>query len=302
VNVTFGSEAKHAPDASPVVEVKSSVARCSCWWRATPEQLGFIGHYEAANAEAGTAVLAKACGILARAGCTSAVGPVEGNTWRRYRFVVDRGSEPPFFLEPDNPDDWPEHWSSAGFSHASTYASALNEDLTIEDPRTAGALVRLAADGISIRPFDAVRSDAELRRIFALTTVAFRNNFLYAPIAEEEFLTQNRALLRLVRPELTLLAERHGRLVGYLFAVPDLVETQRRGISATVILKTIAVDPSVSGMGLGGVLMDLVQRSARRLGFRRAIHALMHERNASRNISRRYASTIRRYALLGRQI
>ena len=36
-----------------------------------------------------------------------AVGPLDGSTWRRYRLVTERGVEPPFFMEPDNPDDWP---------------------------------------------------------------------------------------------------------------------------------------------------------------------------------------------------
>jgi hypothetical protein len=48
--------------------------------------------------------------------------------------------------------------------------------------------------------------------------------------------------------------------------------------------------------------MDLAQRSARKLGFRRAIHALMHEENVSRTISGRYGRTIRRYALYARPL
>jgi hypothetical protein len=55
-------------------------------------------------------------------------------------------------------------------------------------------------------------------------------------------------------------------------------------------------------MGLGGALMDLVQRSARDLGFRRAIHALIHETNVSRTISGRFARTFRRYALFSKQL
>ena len=158
------------------------------------------------------------------------------------------------------------------------------------------------ATGISIRPFDPARAEAELRRIFALSTVAFSHNFLYAPIKEAEFVAQNQALLSFVQPELILLAEQHGRLVGYIFAVPDVLETKRGANRATVILKTVAVDPSVSGIGLGGVLMDHVQRAARRSGYRRAIHALMHETNASRAISSRYARTIRKYAVFSRQL
>jgi hypothetical protein len=53
---------------------------------------------------------------------------------------------------------------------------------------------------------------------------------------------------------------------------------------------------------LGGLLVALVQREASRLGFRRAIHALMHDTNASRRISDRSARTFRRYALLSKAL
>ena len=154
----------HAPDVSLLAVTDGSLrARCSCWWRATPDNVGFIGHYAAADREAGATILTNACDVLARAGCASAFGPVDGNTWRRYRFIVERGTAPTFFLEPDNPDEWPHHWSSAGFSPATTYTSALNDDLSVEDPRTPAALARLTALGISIRAFDVARADAELR-------------------------------------------------------------------------------------------------------------------------------------------
>jgi GNAT superfamily N-acetyltransferase len=97
------------------------------------------------------------------------------------------------------------------------------------------------------------------------------------------------------------MAEQAGRLIGFMFAVPDALEA-RRGGSGTVIMKTLAVDPSAAGKGLGGVLFDLAQRSARDLGFRRAIHALIHDANVSGRISGRYARTIRRYALFSRKL
>lgn len=284
----------------------SLTARCSYWWRETVtlpgERVGIIGHYATANADSGAAVLSRACAALAAGGCTTAVGPMDGNTWRRYRFIIERGPEPPFFLEPDNPDDWPAHWTAAGFSPLATYTSAVNDDLAVEDPRTATALKRLAGDGISIRAFDPAQSDTELHRIFTLSLAGFRRNFLYTPISEPEFLAQNRAVLPFARPELILLAERDGTLVGFMFALPDVLQARRGGSVDTVILKTIAVDPALSGMGLGGVLMDLVQRTARQMGFRRAIHALIHETNVSRRISDRYARTIRRYVLFSRPL
>jgi hypothetical protein len=48
--------------------------------------------------------------------------------------------------------------------------------------------------------------------------------------------------------------------------------------------------------------MDLAQRKARALGFRRAIHALIHESNVSGRISARTAQTMRRYALFAKPL
>ena len=154
--------------------------------------------------------------------------------------------------------------------------------------------------GVIVRPFDVSRTDTELHAIFRLLLASFERNFLYTPIAEEEFLLDSRALLPFVRPDLTLLAERDGQLVGFLMALPDVLQAQRGQPVDTVIVKTVAVAPVVSGCGVGSALVALAHDRARRLGFRRAIHALMHDSNVSRRISRRSARVFRRYVLLAR--
>jgi GNAT superfamily N-acetyltransferase len=297
----------HSPDCSLLLIDRGSLtARCSCWWTRTAlhdgRHLGVIGHYAATDAGSSDMLLSQACELLASKGTATAVGPMDGNTWRRYRLIVDRGVEPPFFLEPDNPDEWPGHWTRAGFAPLATYTSALNDDLRFEDPRTAAALDRLRGAGITLRTFDTERTDVELQRIFKLSLAAFSGNFLYTPITEREFVAQYHAVLPYVRSELVLLADKGEALVGFMFALPDLHQARRGRTIDTVILKTIAVDPDVGRMGLGGVLMDLVQRKAFGLGFRRAIHALIHTTNVSRKISDRSARTIRRYALFSKQL
>ena len=275
------------------------VGRCSCWIRG---DTGIIGNYSAADEKSGAALLSRAFETLANAGCTSAVGPMDGSTWQRYRLVTDRGAEPPFFLEPDNPDEWPQHWSLAGFSPCATYTSAVNENLATEDPRTEATLERLAAVGITLQPFDRSDAAAELTRLYELAQHAFAANPFYTAIGEERFCAQMEALLPFVRSELVLLAVRDGHVVGFIFALPDTLQAQRGLNIDTVILKTVAVAAQCRGMGLGGVLIDLVQRAARRMGFRRTIHALMHEGSVSRKISDRYARTFRRYALFSRPV
>jgi len=299
---------RHAPDfhLQRIADGSILAARCSCWWQRTPElpgeRVGVVGHFAASEAGAGMALLADACDILRDAGCTVAVGPMDGNTWRRYRLVTERGAEPPFFLEPDNPDDWPDDWRQAGFEPIAGYTSALNEDLSRDDPRIARARARLSDSGVTFRSLDIKNPDADLRRMFALSVESFAHNFLYTPIDEAEFMEQNRAVLPFVQPDLVILAEHSGELAGFLFAIPDALQARRGRAIDTIIVKTVAVGEGRARAGLGSVLVATAQATARELGFTRAIHALMHEQNVSQNISRRYARPIRRYHLFARRL
>lgn len=128
--LTAAQVEQHAPDMSLVCLAEESVvARCSLWWTATPtlesQHVGAIGHYAALNSEAASMLLNAACDILQRHGCAVAVGPMDGNTWRSYRLVVDVGTEPPFFMEPTNPPSYPGHFESTSFAPLADYMLSL---------------------------------------------------------------------------------------------------------------------------------------------------------------------------------
>ncbi|MGH7318902.1 MAG: hypothetical protein ACRELA_04650, partial [Candidatus Rokuibacteriota bacterium] len=113
---------RHVPDTHVILRGHDGgpVARCSLWWSRTPtlpgQRVGLVGHYAARGVGAARRLLAHACERLAAHACTLAVGPIDGSTWRRYRLIVERGTEPAFFLEPDNPDDWPAQFRAGGFT------------------------------------------------------------------------------------------------------------------------------------------------------------------------------------------
>ncbi len=139
-------------DARWMLEEDGAIlARCSLWWSNVPgipgQRVGIIGHYAARDADAATRLLQFACAELARQGCSLAVGPMDGSTNQRYRLLTERGTEPPFFLEPDNPDDWPAHFTSSGFAPLANYCSALQTGLNQADPRFPALVKRFAAEG-----------------------------------------------------------------------------------------------------------------------------------------------------------
>ena len=288
-----------------VLESGDVQARCSLWWNHVPayeqHRLGVIGHYAAAGDEAAAAVLAAALERLRLAGCTLAVGPMNGNTWRSYRFVTERGEQPVFFLEPANPPEWPLQFEGAGFSSLASYFSALNSDLSRRDPRIAAIEKRIADAGVAIRSANADLR-REMQKIYAVSRVSFRQNFLYTEIPEAEFVAMYEPLFSVVRPELMLIAESAGQCVGYLFAIPDLAQKARGLDVDTFIIKTVSILPRPEIRGLGTLLVARAQQLGHEMGFRCCIHALMFEDNISLNISGHYAAIMRKYTLYSKDL
>jgi GNAT superfamily N-acetyltransferase len=282
-------------------------AECSLWWSQVPplrdQRVGVIGHYSAANDSGAQVLLAAACGRLRQAGCTCAIGPMNGNTWRCYRFVTDAGTEPAFFLEPQNPPEWPQQFVLAGFSPISNYFSALNPDLFQQGRRSSGPEARLRSLSVVLHSLRAGEVEGYLPRIYRVSCVAFRNNFLYTELPQDDFIRQYEKILPACRPELLIVAEQQTELVGFLLAVPDALRQGRGEPMDTFIIKTVAVLPRHELGGLGTLLVGQAQQIGREAGFQRCIGALMHERNALvRKISDAYGKPMRRYTLYAKDL
>jgi GNAT superfamily N-acetyltransferase len=277
-------------------------ARCGLWWTIVPplqtHRLGVIGHFAARNAQSADDLLTAACDALRARDCTMAIGPMDGNTWQPYRLVTERGTALPFFLEPNTPAEWPEYFARNGFSPIAEYFSTITNDLTLRHPRLNEIAGQLQHVMIRAAQVDCLND--ELRRIYQVATIAFQNNFLYTPLDEAAFIAQYEPLRSLIQSELILLAEHEDRPVGFLFALPDWLQTQRGERVDTFIVKTIAALPGYAG--LGSLLVARSHEIGAALGFKRAIHALMHEGNKSRNISQHYSQPLRRYALLAKSL
>ncbi len=301
--------ASHKPDEHWVVTRgnKDVAARCSLWWKGAPpfpgQNVGVIGHYAATDRRAARKLLAHACRRLERNGCTLSVGPMDGNTWRSYRLVTERGSRERFFLEPDNPDDWPRHFLDSGFDEIVRYSSALNTDLSYnKDPRLPRAIRHLEGRGIRVRTVDLERFEDELRRVYQVTVRSFQKSPFFTQLDIAAFLDEYGRLRPYLRKELALMAERDGEPIGYLFAVPDNLQAENVGTVDTVIIKTVAVLPGRANAGLGILLAARVCENARELGYSKAVHALMREGTTSQNTNSSYTRLFRRYALYAQSL
>ncbi len=300
--------ARQAPDLHLTVpgDGAGCAARCSLWWADTPayeeETVGLVGHYAANDAAAGRAVLGRACRRLADEGCTCAIGPMDGATWYSYRFVTERGDRPPFALEPWHPPGYPEHFRGVGFEPLARYVSAIGAGP--DTLRRTSVPDAPPLDDVHARPLDVDRFEEELRRLHGLVTTSFADNFLYTPLPEADFVALYRPYRTLIEPGLVRLLEQERAdgpcLVGVAFMVPDAAQAARGEPVDTAVLKTMAVHPRLTGQGLGRWMTERMHRAARARGYRRVVHALMHEDNVSRNLG--HGPLIRRYTLFRRDL
>ncbi len=300
--------ARQAPDASVVMREPRGelVARASVWWRRQPRPgVGVIGHYGARDDAAGTAVLRAATARLADAGCTYAIGPMDGTTWERYRLALPGSDAPPFLLEPVQPPAWPAHWLATGFDVLERYRSDRAPLAVLEAREPEAVAARLGAQGVTITSFADHAPSEVIDAIHAVSIGAFAATPWFTPVAAATLGRQYAPVVPLADPAFVQLAWHGGAPAGFVFAVPDLLEARRTGRPpATLVLKTVAVRPGVRALaGLGGLLLARVAANARARGMHDGIHALMRDDNAkARAFGAGAATTIRRYALYGRPL
>lgn len=281
-------------------------ARCSIWWRETAKvsgtPSGAVGHFAATDAEYGAAVLQYAGTELKNRGCKIAVGPLDGNTWRRYRFITERGSAKPFFLEPDNEDEWPVQFEALGFAPLAHYVSEINPDMANRQPELGSLRQKFARLGVRIDPVNVEDPRDDMAGIYEVACESFRDSFMYTPLDIGSYGDLYEPMLHKVDPRLMLVARHGDDVVGFIIAPPDFLQRCYQQTMDAIVLKTVAVLPRDEYRGLGRVLIVDLLNNALDMGFSTAISALMHVQNRSQKISSDCAGPMRAYTLYAKEL
>lgn len=278
--------------------------------------LGLLGFFESVEAAApAAAVLAAGLAWLRGRGEGRVVGPMDGDTWHRYRLNVGPFDEPPFLLEPYDPPWYEARWLAAGFVPAAGYHS-----LRVDQPRRALAALapkaeRARAAGYSFAPLDPRRFEEGLDRIYDLTVRCFHESYLYTEISRADFRALYGGSRALLDPRLVWIArDPGGEDAGFVFAYPDLVEAVRamrgrrgplarlrfllrRGRARAVNVKTLGVLPEHRRSGLAAALMSLAYEGGLAAGLERANLCLIRDGNPSAALDGGAGRLLRRYRL-----
>lgn len=255
--------------------------------------LGSVEFSHNNNRTAALDLLRLAASMAHKQGQKTLIAPLDGDTWHSYRTIIESSAQPKFFLEPDSLLS-ADILKEAGFELIAQYSSSLIDlaasqgaiDTTIAKRQTA------IESSFSIRHLNSNKFESELKDIYDLSLSSFANNFLYQAIAFEQFAELYRPLSALISDELVWLAFNQSKLVGLMFALPDQLNKEQ------IILKSVAVHPEFSGLGLASYLLACVHKEAVKLGFTHSVQALYKDENRSAALTADLSTNlIRRYGL-----
>ena len=254
--------------------------------------IGMLGFFEAFDhPEASTAVLRQGVDWLHTRGIAQIVGPMDGDTWHRYRVNVGPFERPPFPLEPWNPRYYASLWERAGFRALESYSSKWIDDVAGLLPGLEAGVTRSESRGVRIRGLDPARLQAELSVVHEISSEIFSDAFLYTPISREEFLAMYQGVERMLDPRLVVFAvDPDGRDVGFVFAYADKAQ-------GAVHYKTIGVRAEWRRAAVAAALSHHVYSSAIAQGLRAGNHALMRDDNRSQALDQGLGDVFRRYVL-----
>jgi len=193
------------------------------------DRTGYFGWFECIEDPAAARLLLDgARERLAARGCDRMLGPVSYSTNDGCGLLVEGFDGPPALLMPYNPPWYEGLLAGAGLAPA--------EDLLAWDLPYAGAnrdrMKRIAERaqsryGWSLRSFRMDRFDEEIASILAVYNRAWEANWGFVPMTGEEFRFAAADLRGILKPEMVLVAEREGRVVGFFLALPDMNQVLR---------------------------------------------------------------------------
>jgi hypothetical protein len=277
---------------------------------------GMIGFFEALGwyDEAVGELFREGIAWLRQAGAGTVIGPMDGDTWHRYRLNVGPFDELPFLLEPYNPPYYEPLWTANGFAPLERYSSKKVEPAAVvahlEEKRRAA----LEA-GYRLRPLNPRRFRRELGTVYELSRRIFAGNFLYTEISEAEFVQLYAGARSLIDPDLVLFAQApSGEDVGFLFAYPDRFKAVaamkgERGLLAklrflrhredvdAIDFKTLGVLSEHRRSGVAAALFHEGHRQALEKGYLFANHCLFREGNPSGDLDGGAGRVMRTYVL-----
>jgi GNAT superfamily N-acetyltransferase len=193
---------------------------------------GFFGLFEVLEDPEAARALLRAAESWARvAGHDKLVGPAQFSTNDEVGLLLDSYDDAPRLLMTYNPPYYVDYVESAGFSKArDLWAYELDLDEFIRNiPDKLPRVVEKTKKryGYSIRPMNMKDFDREVERFKKIYNTSWEKNWGFVPMTDPEFQKLAADLKQILDPNLVLMVEHEGEVVGAALSVEDVSQALR---------------------------------------------------------------------------
>ena len=209
-------------NAQPVGRIVAAINRRLIEREEQP--VGLFGFFECIEEFAiAEALLEQACQWLRDRDIPLARGPIDLSTHNNCFFLVDGFDTPPMVMMPYNPPYYDEFMQRAGW-HKAKDAYAYDLPLAHTLPSQFERACQIAQKaGITFRPIHTKGEafEQDCRSLYQLFTTAFAHNWSSSARTEAEFMAEAKELQQLVDPDVFVIAEDQGQMIGFFMGLPD---------------------------------------------------------------------------------
>ncbi len=247
------------------------------------EKAGFFGLFESVNdPEVSSALLDRVATDLRDSGLEIIRGPMNLSTNEECGFLIEGFQYPPMLLTPYNPPYYNDLMLSYGMKKSKdlyAYITDIPSELDEKIKRVASIAEK---KGITVRKVNMKRLEDDLLIFKLIYNEAWRNNWGFIPLTDDEIRFMARQLKSIIIPELMLIAQYRDEPVGFLGLIPDynvVLRVMKGRLNPWTLLKALFSMRKVKGLRL--LLLGIVP------GFRnRGVDALLF-REAFQEVKKR---------------
>jgi GNAT superfamily N-acetyltransferase len=188
------------------------------------DNIGFFGFLEMIDSQPVADALLRAAREWLQAKQVRAIqGPMNPSSNYECGLLVDGFDSSPYVMMTYNPPYYGERIENAGWRKAKdlyAYISSTAGVASEKVNRVAGRALK--HNGVTVRPIDMKRFDQEVEAVWQVYNSAWERNWGFVPMTKEEFLLQGKEMKQILVPDLVLIGEVNGRVVGFALALPDI--------------------------------------------------------------------------------
>jgi len=218
------------------------------------ERAGFFGFFESVNdQEVSRCLLDAVRDALKAKGMTIMRGPMNFSTNEECGFLIEGFHNVPMLMTPHNPPYYNDMMEQYGMQKAKdlyAFIYTVKESLPEKVLRVAAIAEKR---GVQVRPVDKRKFHEEMLVFKEVYNSAWKKNWGFIPLTDEEMQHLGERLKQIAVPELTLIAEDDGEPVGFMGLLPDfnyVLRHMKGRLNPVSILKALYYSRKITDLRL----------------------------------------------------